>query len=378
MLHVGAEHTMPPPPGLNFIHRSADVIRPHVDEAIVSGDVVRLERALPRPHDQWVVRTFVFLRRLGIDADLSGEVAYDRINLLDQNDIDLCRAPSRAFLVTIRADRDPSFVSAMEIVQNNSSVWSRRNVFVPHWPQPGLLPRDPTRGMTVRRVAYFGKADNLAPEFRDGDFRAELDRIGIEFVVRERSWDDYRDVDVILAIRAGSRSYTGSKPASKLVNAWIAGCPAILGPEHGFMELRRDTLDFLSARTVRGAIEHLQFLKDHPETYAAMVHRGRARAAAWSTDRVAEEWCAVLRGPIARQFAIWRKRPEMERRLYVAAGRVRRSVWGWQVNGGPKSTLRLAVDVARRAVVLPRSTMLRLRPIPEERDSTTPHRAPTG
>src|SRR5207237_2524477 len=34
--------------------------------------------------------------------------------------------------------------------------------FIPFWPQPGLLPRDPARGTKFENVAYFGWPQNLA------------------------------------------------------------------------------------------------------------------------------------------------------------------------------------------------------------------------
>jgi len=40
--------------------------------------------------------------------------------------------------------------------------------------------------------------------------------------------------DAALAVRPGNEYFRSIKPAAKLVNAWQAGCPALLGPEAGY------------------------------------------------------------------------------------------------------------------------------------------------
>jgi len=57
-------------------------------------------------------------------------------------------------------------------------------------------------------------------------------------------WPDFREADLILAVRPGDRRRATNKPASKLVNAWLAGVPALLGPEVAYRELRRSELEW--------------------------------------------------------------------------------------------------------------------------------------
>jgi hypothetical protein len=47
-------------------------------------------------------------------------------------------------------------------------------------------------------------------------------------------WHDYSTDDLVLAVRDLTEKDALVKPASKLVNAWIAGVPALLGPEPAF------------------------------------------------------------------------------------------------------------------------------------------------
>ena len=114
------------------------------------------------------------------------------------------------------------------------------------------LARAEARGARVERVGFVGRERNLAPAFRSAQFRRELAQRGFTLVLRERPWWDYRDLDAILAVRDASPAKLRTKPASKLVNAWHAGCPALLGPEPAFEARRRSPLDFLVGRHAGG------------------------------------------------------------------------------------------------------------------------------
>ena len=54
---------------------------------------------------------------------------------------------------------------------------------------------------------------------------------------------------VATTIGASAGEYLIALP-SKLINAWLAGCPGILGPESAFQQLRESELDYIEARTV--------------------------------------------------------------------------------------------------------------------------------
>ena len=159
-------------------------------------------------------------------------------------------------IVTLRADivgfRSP--IADAEIVQNGYFADEERVFAVPHWPQPGLLPRDPDRGTTIRTLAFKGDRGNLHPDLFSSRFADFLDTRDITIRLEEtedrtvpQPWHDYRDVDLLIAVRKpwheGDMFY--NKPATKLINAWHAGVPALLGHEYAFRELREDPLDYI-------------------------------------------------------------------------------------------------------------------------------------
>src|SRR5436309_1927650 len=84
------------------------------------------------------------------------------------------------------------------------------------------------------------------------------------------------DAVLVLAVRPEGRST--NKPASKLVNAWLAGVPALLGPEIAYRELRRSELDYCEVSSLAEAQAAVDRLLGDPGLYNAMVENGRARA----------------------------------------------------------------------------------------------------
>jgi len=195
----------------------------------------------------------------------------------------------------------------------NGTVATRPTEFpMPHWLQTGLLPRDPARGDRLERLVFKGDVVNLDPRFATDRFRDDLAALGVEFLIqpyvhetKSSGWHDYTDVDAVLAIRAIHPTELSTKPASKLINAWAAGVPAILGNEPAFRELRRDPLDYVEIAAPEEAIAAVRRLKEHPGDYRAMVDHGTVRATDYTNERVAERWHAFLSGPAETAYRSW-------------------------------------------------------------------------
>jgi hypothetical protein len=347
-------------PSLNFFRTDLEGWHDVVAEegrSIPLGDLaprLRLGRSI------WIVQAFHILRERGYEVRLSDRLDEAAVNVLHADDLVWTPDLWRHFLVTVRADREPAFVSQVEIVQNEASVWTSQDLFIPHWPQPGIIPRDPTRGRRIETVVFMGHAFNLAEEFRSDAFAAELAKLGMRLVTRDDDWWNYGDADVVLAVRDGTDMYLGVKPASKLVNAWLAGCPAILNPEIGYTELRRGPLDYVVATNARHVLDALRTLKSRPELYERMVERGTARVQEFTTERVADLWEEAINGPILERFQAWRERgtPALVRRLRAKAAWARWRLWGTQATqNAPASALRRWANPVRRGLAIPGAFM---------------------
>jgi hypothetical protein len=293
-----------------------------------------------RAKERWVVAAYARLKRLGhavtlgTDVPASGFVVYHK----EDHRTVLERAPRSGapVLVACRADFRSADEADFEILQNGHFADGRRSFFVPLWPQPGLIPRDPSRGTRVENVGFKGYVGNLLPELREEPFarflrehgmRLELDTVVDRDVSQpvQAAWHDYSEVDVVLALRPGSEREHTHKPATKLYNAWLAGVPAILSPDLAFRELRRSELDYLEARTGDEAKAALVRLRSEPDLYAAMVENGRHRGRDFSPDAVARRWETLLYStlpPLAATIPRWRRHPP-GRRLAGALRKLR-------------------------------------------------------
>ena len=257
----------------------------------------------------WVLQTFLRLRAAGAPVRLvrtsprSGVVVVfaDYVQRL------LAEAPSAADLtiVAIRADRPQQIYADLEVVQNRSSV-DDFQIFLPLWPQPGLIPRNPDRGARIENLAFLGARKQLHEDLARADWADALRARGLCWESRmvtfvgndnrysDSRWNDYSTCDLVVALRPAATWNVLLKPASKLTNAWAAGVPAILSPELPYRELRRSSLDYLEARSGAEALQAIDRLVSDPALYSAMVAHGLERAREFHSDCLTGRWAETL------------------------------------------------------------------------------------
>ena len=249
--------------------------------------------------DIWIVSTYLRLREAVFDVRIVSLPREDSINVVCSPKVLLRSTPSRSVIVSIRADRAAQTWGDLCLVQNPLNLNQRSDWLIDHWPQPNLIPRSPERGDRVERVGVIGPISSMAAEIRDPRFRSTLERLGFELVIRSdgASWNDYSDLDVQLAYRTGPKSLLRCKPATKIVQSWIARCPAITGVEPCFRAVGRSRVDFLEAASAGEVIAHLQSLRDRPELYRSLIDNGAVRSRSHDEPAVLRQWIAFLEGP---------------------------------------------------------------------------------
>jgi hypothetical protein len=267
-------------------------------------------RELVRGERAWVLQTFLRLARAGHPVELAGALPEDGIVVFHAKHkrevARLARRRPRLALVAARAELRPVDAADFEVLQNGLSADGRRHHHLAHWPQAGLVPRDPARGTAIRRAGFKGFAGNLHSALRSPEWCRFLARHDVEWEVdavpfagrhtdpSALSWNDYSRLDLVVALRPPSEDLHPTKPATKLLNAWLAGVPAVLGPEHAYRELRRSPLDFLEAATLAEAEAAVERLAADPGLYRAMVDNGRERAPEFSFAATTARWAELL------------------------------------------------------------------------------------
>jgi hypothetical protein len=292
-----------------------DVIDASPSDAAKLADADAYRDRIIENADCWAAQSYLRLRARGLDVTISRDYRADRLNVVSYHDLAAREFPVRYFLCATRQDNAHPFLADCSIVQNPMNVRTPgRDHYIPHWPQPGLIKRDPSRGSRIENIAFKGAKACLHESFGSPQFLAALTDMGVRMIFDVKNpvtgapqWYDYREVDLVLAVRDATVKDMEVKPASKLVNAWLAGCPALLGPEPAFQKLRQSPLDFIEVKSTAEALAAIRKLLDEPETYEAMVRNGQQRAVEFTPDAVAKLWRDTLAGPVTEQYRRWRR-----------------------------------------------------------------------
>ena len=280
----------------------------------------------------WSLQPYIHLKYRGLDVHLVSDYVPGQICIVPYDYLSTRGVPFNAFIVASQYDRGRPEVCEQRVVQNKLNVITPNDHYLPHWPQPNLKLRDQTRGSMIENLVYKGREHHLAGPFKSVEFLQQLRSLGINLSFSNKKeglqrawtdWSDYTTADVVLAVRNSSDYHLSFKPASKLINAWFAGCPALLGPEPAFQQLRESELDYIEVRSPDEVIAALLRLKENPALYAAMVENGFRRTKDFTPDAISSLWRDLLAGPIATSYERWLHQPKVWKLL----GRPPQFVW---------------------------------------------------
>lgn len=275
--------------------------------------------------DNFVIVPYLHFKQMGAEVERSPDVRPGYINIANARNISVRRRNPFAFLVVTRGDAFFPEVADFVIEHNDCRQKTDRAIYLPHPPLPGLIPRDTTR-TEPRTIVYKGIRRNFDPMFLTDSFAADLARLGFELRIDDfqgmadghgTAVHDFSDGDIALAVRNITVDDAEGKPANKLVNAWRAGTPALLGPEPAYQELRRSELDYFEVSTAEDVIASLSALREKPELYAAMVENGHERAVDFMPDAIYGKWIEGINGPITARFEAWSRESALSKLLFA-------------------------------------------------------------
>lgn len=281
-------------------------------------------RGLVRPGVvAWTVQTFLQLRRAGFACELVHEIPTDGILIAHRKSIPRDFIPPAGVLfVCLRADATFHPYAHWHVVQNRdaASSWFP-SVYMPHWPQPGLIPRDPARGDAWENAAYFGDPASFAAQMQGPAWEEMLRSVQLKWhFVGPDKWHDFREADVVIAVRGFDRHRRTNKPASKLFNAWHAGVPAVLGCESAYQHERRSALDYLEVRSFDEIVAALQKLHNDPELRRAMRENGLDRARETEPETLTARWREFLETTAMPAYEALRRGGAWRRTLFRGSG----------------------------------------------------------
>jgi glycosyltransferase involved in cell wall biosynthesis len=245
----------------------------------------------------WVLRTYLHLKTV-YHCELVNEIPAQGIVLADRDSLgNVYPYLDSVMLICAKGDREFHPSAHLHIVHNpydfenhQNSIWNPD--YISHWPQPGLISRDSNRGSKIENVAFIGTASQLAEELKSNPWIEALNDLDCKWlpIFNKDKWNDCTNIDVIIAARSFDGKSYHNKPASKLINCWWAGVPAILTPESSFMACRKSELDFLIIESTEDAINAIKKLKHNPNLYLDMIQNGLERAQEFSPEIVKQQW----------------------------------------------------------------------------------------
>lgn len=250
----------------------------------------------------WTVQTFLHLRDAGFPCSITAEIPDKGIVITHSDFIPDSWVPHEGIcLVEIKPDRIIKCALAQHIIVQSPAdplrighrQWLWQTHYVPFWPQPGLIPRNPDRGEIFKNVAYIGNQNQLDKNLKSAGPR--LEKLGLTWKMPPRNqWHDYSQIDAIVAVRKSPLELAANKPPSKLLNAWCAGVPAVLSPDPAYERLRKNRLDYLRARDGNEVLEQLMRLKGAPDLRREMAEWGRKRSSDFTQDKVTAVWRELI------------------------------------------------------------------------------------
>ena len=121
----------------------------------------------------------------------------------------------------------------VEFMPTQGAVTQPWQEWLPPLPQRGLQPRAAERCGRIRSLAFKGYPENVPAELTTPEWAAGLAARGVEWLLdvaadsdgAGQRWHDFSAVDAVLCVRASrATANVERKPATRLINAWVAGC----------------------------------------------------------------------------------------------------------------------------------------------------------
>jgi hypothetical protein len=190
-----------------------------------------------------------------------------------------------------------------EFMPTDASVEEEWQRWVPPLPQRGLVPRRSERLGRVRSLAFKGNPENVPPELASREWAQALGARGIRWWLDapartdgpDQSWHDFGEVDAVLCVRHPVYADDlGRKPATRLVNAWVAGCVPFAAREPGYVELGQDGRDVFFVDGPRECLELLDCLNRDPQRLGAVEAEVARKGVEYSHQKTARRWHHAL------------------------------------------------------------------------------------
>ncbi|MBM3857193.1 MAG: hypothetical protein FJ390_04440 [Verrucomicrobia bacterium] len=273
----------------------------------------------------WIYQTWLLLNEAGVECELTSQMPQQGIVIALNSSLEVFEEwhrpiPPNVFFVDIVTQRFVHPAAHFHLVQNKKRAhFLPDSLFVPHWPQPHLLARDPDRGDRFENAYFVGQTYQCHREIFSLEWIQEVRRragIYLEMPPVE-FWHDYRHADVSIALRNAAALHHFNKPATKLYNAWHAGIPFIGGKESGYLSEGTVEKNYLQANSASELLAQLIRLKEDVALRKKLVEQGSAAAKRVSTEAILKYWKFLVSEKLPTLAEIFSQHSPRERHLFL-------------------------------------------------------------
>ncbi|MEL6454975.1 MAG: hypothetical protein AAFQ40_09690 [Cyanobacteria bacterium J06623_5] len=268
----------------------------------------------------WLIQTFLQTKAAGLDVALVDKPVANAICITHFVTTKDKVWGKDSFIVGIRSDTPPIRMKEFEIVQSPAVLSGKNAAFINHWPQSKLFPRNTARRNRVETISYFGGQGGLSPDFYSEHFQTSLRQLGVSLNLnfQPSSWGNYDSTDLVLAVRHHHHpTLIKTKPASKLINSWQAGCVALLGREPAYRAVGTPGQNYFEIETPQDALETIAKLREHSGLYESVRKAGIDKYREYSFQALQQQWVELLTGPITEAFIQWQNKNEPKLKKYA-------------------------------------------------------------
>lgn len=193
----------------------------------------------------------------------------------------------------------PHIPGMVEVMPNQTSVTQEKQIWLPLLPQRGLIARDPTRRGKIKSLGLMANRFNVPASLLDPSFEERLAAIGVSWqpTLKDRrmstapKWHDFEQLDAILCTRSDPLTEGAlRKPATKLINAWVAGAIPLINAEPGYLEIARLGVDAILIDAPDRVVEILTRLTSDPRMLQRLEDGVAERAVEFRKTKILQQW----------------------------------------------------------------------------------------
>lgn len=256
----------------------------------------------------WIIQTY---HRLKNDPRISNLITYSNetkvecINIIFSDDYIVLKEKHKYYCMVILQDRRVFFPGNFNITQNKNHLIPFSYQCITLWSQAGLIEKMPKDiDEDNINIGFFGLDANS--EKIDVILHNGIKDKKINFLsFGPNNWNDYSNVDVVIAIRDFKQHRHIQKPPTKLLNAWKGKVPFIGGSDTAYSDLGINGINYLRVETPDELITQLKELIGNSEFRNKLIKNGEIAFQSYTNDKISEEWISCLN---QQNYNEWQKK----------------------------------------------------------------------